>query len=110
MPLSVRARVEIYLPDRPDAVYQDLLDTIVKEFTTSFGGCSVKRAVDGYYLSDGGQSIADRIIIVYSDTTFDFRENLDSLTEYADDLREYAFNALDEEEILVACWPVHQSI
>ncbi len=110
MPLSARARVEIYLPDQPVPIYQDLLQTIVNEFTTSFGGCTIKRGIDGYYLSTFGQVIADRIILVYSDTPFEFQENIDGLAKYADNLRRYAFDALDEEEILVAVWPVHHSV
>jgi hypothetical protein len=110
LPLSVRARVEIYLPDQPVPIYQDLLQTVVNEFTTSFGGCTLKRGIDGYYLSTFGEVIADRIIIVYSDTEFDFQENIDALAKYTENLRKYAFDALDEEEILIAVWPVHHSV
>ena len=66
--------------------------------------------MDGYYLSKYGHPIADRIVVVYSDTPFDFQENIKVLERYADNLRKYAFEALDEEEILLAVWPVYHSI
>jgi len=109
LPLSVRARVEIYLPDQPIPIYQNLLQTIIDEFTASFGGCTLLRNVDGYYLSTFGQTIADRIIIVYCDTPLDFHENLDALARYTERLREYVYSALDEEEVLVSVLPVYHS-
>lgn len=109
LPLSERARVEIYIPDQPVSAYQELLRTIVNEFTVSFGGCTVKHGLDGYYLSKFGQTIPDRISIVYTDTPFDFQRNIDALSRYADKLRENAFEALREEAILVAVLPVYHS-
>lgn len=109
LPLSERARVEIYIPDQPITAYQDLLRTIVDEFTISFGGCTVIRGLDGYYLSKFGQTIPDRISIVYTDTPFNFQQNMDAVAEYADKVRESAFKALDEEAILVAVLPVYHS-
>ena len=109
MPLSVRARVEIYLPDQAIPAYQDLLRTIVEEFTLTFGGCTVIRGLDGHYLSNFGQILPDRINLVYTDTTFEFQENADSIAKYTDRLRENAFKALDEEAILVVFWPVYHS-
>jgi hypothetical protein len=110
LPLSVRARVELYLPDKPTAIYKDLLATIVNEFTTSFGGCTVGRDFEGHYYSDAKQIVSESVLVVYSDTNFDFEQNGQALAEYAEELRDYAFNALDEEEILVAVWPVYHSI
>jgi hypothetical protein len=108
LPLSVRARVEIYLPDQPIPIYQDLLQSIIDEFTASFGGCTLVRNVDGYYLSTFGQTIADRILIVYCDAPFDFHENIGALAKYAGRLREYVFSAL-EEEVFVSVLPVYHS-
>ena len=110
MPLSVRARVEIYLPDQSIPSYQDLLRTIVEEFTNTFGGCTVIRGLDGNYLSKFGQIIPDRVNLVYTDTSFDFLENAESIANYTDKLRVYAHNALDEEAILVVFWPVYHSV
>lgn len=109
MPLSAKARVEIYLPDQSIPAYQDLLKSVVEEFTITFGGCSVIRGLDGHYLSNFGQIIPDRVNLVYTDTSFNFQENIDVLADYTDKLRESAFKALNEEAILVAIWPVYHS-
>ncbi len=110
MPLSVRTRVEIYLPDHASPIYKDLLRTFSEEFTSAFGGCTVVRGLDGNYLSKFGQVIYDRINSVFTDTPVDFQENLDSFSRYADNLRQAAFHALNEETVLVAVWPVYHSI
>ena len=99
MPLSVRARVEVYIPDQPSPIYQDLLRTFADEFTIVFGGCTVIRGLDGKYLSKFSQIITDRITLIYTDTSFDFQENLDPLARYSDKLRESVFNALEEERV-----------
>ena len=109
MPLSVRARVEIYLPDQSIPAYQDLLRTIVEEFTNTFGGCTVIRGLDGHYLSKFGQIIPDRVNLVYTDTSFDFSEHAGEIGVYTDKLRISAFKALSEEAILVVFWPVYHS-
>lgn len=110
MPLSVRARIEVYLPDQPTPAYQDLLRTLVDEFTTTFGGCSVIRGVDGTYLSNFGEIIADRISVIYTGTSFDFKNHSDEIARYADKLRSGTFKALNEEAILVVVWPVYHSV
>lgn len=76
----------------------------------SFGGCTVIHKLDGHYLSDSGEAVPDPITIIYSDTPFDLEENRNSLAIYTDRLREYAFEALEEESILVAVLPVHHSL
>jgi hypothetical protein len=65
--------------------------------------------VDGYYLSTFGQTIADRISIVYCDTPFDFNENIDALARYTERVRKYVYSALDEEEVLVSVMPVYHT-
>jgi hypothetical protein len=40
LPLSEKARIEIYLPDLPTAAYGDLLEAIEREFTYTLGGCT----------------------------------------------------------------------
>ena len=110
MPLSARARVELYLPDRPEPIYQDLYHAIVNEFTNVFGGCTTQHS-KGSYLADSGASIAEKVLVVYADTEFDFQDNLELVTEYADHLRGDVHLALDEEEeILVAVWSVSHSV
>ena len=75
MPLSERARIEIYLPDLPVESYQNLLSVFQQELTYAFGGCSVLRDVEGGYLSFEGAHISDRVSILYADAPFEFEEN-----------------------------------
>jgi hypothetical protein len=54
LPLSERARIEVYLPDLPKPVYQDLLDALEQEFSYTFGGATILRGLDRSYLSRRG--------------------------------------------------------
>ena len=110
MPLSERARIEIYLPDLPVESYQNLLSVFQRELTYVFGGCSVLRDVEGGYLSFEGAHISDRVSILYADAPFEFEENFHVLSEYADELREAAFEALDEETVLVVTIKVYHAV
>jgi hypothetical protein len=101
LPLSERARVEVYLPDLPRASYQDLLATLTREFTYTFGGCTTIWGLDGSYLSQAGLHIQDRISLVYTDTPYAFEENFEIISLYADKLKAAAFAALEEDAILV---------
>ena len=47
MPLSEKARIEVYLPDLPRRAYQDLLASLEREFSYSFGGCTTVRGLEG---------------------------------------------------------------
>ena len=51
MPLSEKARVEVYVPDLPSPAYQNLLDALEREFTYTFGGCTIGRGLHGSYLA-----------------------------------------------------------
>ena len=107
MPLSAKARIEAYLPDLPSPNYQELLDALQREFTFTFGGCTLIRDLDGSYLSQHGEWIQDRINLVYTDAPFSFDE--DRLARYADRLRTAAFRALNEEAVLIAVYPVRHA-
>ena len=109
MPLSEKARIEVYLPDLPRAVYQDLLRALTQEFTYTFGGCTTARGLEGNYLSRLGRRTRDRINLVYTDTPFAFEENFDRLSRYADELRGAAFEALEEEAVLVVVFKVYHA-
>lgn len=110
MPLSERARIEIYLPGLPTEPYQNLLSVFQQELTYAFGGCSVLRDVEGIYLSFDGTQISDHVNIVYADAPFEFKENFDVLSKYTDELREAAFEALDEEAVLVVTMKVYHAV
>ena len=109
MPLSEKARIEVYLPDLPKAAYQDLLDALDGEFTFAFGGCTIIRGLDGSYLARSGIKLQDRVTIIYTDTPYGFTENFATLSKYTDALRQAAFKALEEEAILVVVHPVYHS-
>ncbi len=110
MPLSAKGRIEVYLPDLLKPSYQNLLQAFEDEFTYNFGGCTIIRGLDGSYLSKFGQPIKDRVNLIYTDTPYSFQENLELLSTYTDKLREAAFEALEEEAILVATWQIYHSV
>ncbi len=109
MPLSEKTRIEVYLPDLPAPAYRRLLDTFEQEFTYTFGGCTIIHNLSGSYLSLVGFSIQDRVSLLYTDAPFVFGDAAELLSRYTDELRDAAFQALEEEAILVAVWPVHHS-
>ncbi len=51
----------------------------------------------------------DRINLVYTDTPFAFEENFIRISKYTDELTTAAFEALEEEAILVAVFRVYHS-
>ncbi len=107
MPLSERARIEVYLPDLPAPAYQELLLALGQEFTCTFGGCTIIRGLDGSYLSKRGLRVRDRINLLYSDSPFAFEENFATISRYVDELRHAAFEALAEEAVLVVVFKVY---
>jgi hypothetical protein len=100
LPLSERARVEVYLPDLPRAAYYNLLDELTQEFT--YVGCTTIHGLDGSYLSEAGSLIQDRINLMYTDTPYAFKENFQTISAYADKLKAAVNTALDEETVLIA--------
>lgn len=110
MPLSKRARIEIYLPDKPKPAYRRLQKAFENEFLQTFGGATVIKNIKGLYLSDTGKTDSDKINLVYADTTFDFEKNFKALEQYTDDLREAALEASEEESILIVVHQIYRSI
>jgi hypothetical protein len=102
LPLSERARIEVYLPDLSRAIYQDLLTALTREFTYTFGGCTILAGLDGSYLSEAGLQVRDRINLIYTDTPYSFRRNFEIISDYADKLQASVGTALAEDEIMVA--------
>ena len=109
MPLSERARIELYIPDLPSPAYRELLEGLEQEFTYTFGGCTLLTGLNGSYLSQLGLPIQDRVNLLYTDAPFTFDQGLNKLSHYADALREAAFEALEEEAILVVILSVYHS-
>ena len=109
MPLLERVRIEVYLPDLPKPTYQDLLTALDREFTFTFGGCTIIRGLDGSYLSQGGLKMQDKISIIYTDIPLALRRNLTRISRYAEHLSKAASDALEEEAVLVAAFTVLHS-
>jgi hypothetical protein len=109
LPLSERARIEVYLPDLPKQAYQDLSNILDQEFTYTFGGCTIIRGLDGSYLSQAGLKLQDRISLIYTDTPYGFTENFETISKYAEKLKEAAYKALEEEAILEVVQQVYHS-
>jgi len=109
LPLFERARVEVYLPDAAHPAYSQYLAILQREFTFAFGGCSLVRGLEGSYLSRLGDEMHDRVNLLYSDAPFDFKHHFEILSHYADELRDAALQALEEEAILVAVYPVYHA-
>lgn len=110
MPLSSRARIEIYLPDVPKKSYQRALRAFEREFLETFGGCTVIKDIKGLYLAEDGETDTDRIVLIYTDTPFEFRKNRRAVAEYTDALREAAWRATDEESILIVVHELYHSV
>jgi hypothetical protein len=100
----------VYLPNLPRAEYTELLDSLDREFTYAFGGCTIIRSLAGSYLSRQGQILKDRINLVITDTPLIFTQDFDHISRYADHLRQAAFVALDEEAVLVVVYPIYHSV
>jgi hypothetical protein len=101
LPLLERARVEVYVPDLPAPHYRNLLLSFEEEFTYAFGGCTIVRELDGSYLSYGGVKMPDCINLIYTDLPLALSTNFERASRYANELKQAAFEALDEESVLV---------
>ena len=109
MPLLERARVEVYVPDRPTPDYYHLLLSFEEEFTYAFGGCTILRGLNGSYLSQTGAKTPDRINVVYTDLPVPLSNNFDKAARYAEELKQAAFEALNEETVLVTVGQVYHA-
>ena len=110
MPLSARARIEVYLPDRKRAVYRRLIKAFQQEFLQTFGGCTVISDIKGLYLSADAKTDTDKINLVYADTPFDFEKNFKALSKYADELKQAVLETSEEESILIVVHKIYHLI
>jgi hypothetical protein len=103
-----RIRVEVYLPVRYEAAYQDTLAWIIRQFTILRGGCTVIENAAGYYLSQYDQTIDDRVSIVYCDFPVNWAKRAErkETLEYCSELQSFMLRHLWEEAILIAAYPV----
>lgn len=109
MPLSAKARIEIYLPDLPKAEYKHLLTTLDRELTYTFGGCTIVPGLDGSYLSSLGVHIRDRVSLIYTDAPLAFGAHRAAIARYADELKTAIHEALEEEAVLIVAFEVHHA-
>lgn len=110
MPLIEKARIEVYIPDAPKVAYWQALRDFDREFTYAFGGATTIRGLEGSYLSAQGLHFSDRMNIVYTDVPFSLDENFETLSQYAEQLRDKAFACLEEEVILVTVQKIFHSV
>lgn len=109
MPLSENVRIEVYIPDLPTPSYRDLLEALEREFTYTFGGCTIARGLDGSYLSQAGYPMQDKVNIIFTDLPLRLDQNLRRLSRYTGNLTVAASDALEEESILVTAFEVYHA-
>lgn len=106
--LSERVRLSVYLPDDPRPAYGRLREQLREEFTTAFGGVTV-RHVDGHYLTFSGATIAETVSVLYTYIPLNGEMTVESIGAYADQLRATVFDALEEEVVLIVLEKVRVS-
>jgi hypothetical protein len=94
----------------PKKVYRSARRAFEREFLETFGGCTVIKNIKGLYLSADGETDTDKIVLIYTDTPFEFRKNRAALSKYTDLLREVAFETTDEESILIVVHEIFHSV
>ena len=110
MPLSKRARIEIYIPERETSDYALLENAFEQEFLHTFGGATVIRNIKGMYVGSDERTEVEPVSLVYSDTPFDFDEYFEEIEKYTDELRETALEASNEESILIVVNAIYHSL
>jgi hypothetical protein len=110
MPLSKRARIEIYLPTKNEERYQNLKRACELEFLKLFGGCTVIRGAKGLYLNSEGDEETDIIDVIYADTPFELEEDNARLAKYTDELKSAVMDATNEEAILLVVHEIFHSV
>jgi hypothetical protein len=108
--LLERARVAVYVPDLPAPHYRNLLLSFEEEFTYAFGGCTVMRGLEGHYLDRSGNTIPDRINLVYTDLPLALSTNFKSAAQYAAELKQAASEVLSEETVLVSVAQIYHVV
>jgi hypothetical protein len=109
LPLSEKVRIEIFIPDLPDPIYEYILDGLGDELTYAFGGCTVVQT-HGKYRSPDGLILPDKVNLVFSDTWFRWQPDRLTIELYVERIRTVVQRALEREEsILVAVYRVYHA-
>ena len=107
MPLSEKIRIEIFIPDLPDPIYDRILDEFGDELSYAFGGCTIA-STSGKYRADSGVILPDRINILFTDAPFEWEKDRDLVERYAEGLRDIIEQTLKEEEAIpISVYPVY---
>ncbi|HEU0143203.1 MAG TPA: hypothetical protein VFQ47_00315 [Nitrososphaera sp.] len=107
MPLSEKVRIEIFIPDLPDPIYNRILEEFGDELSYAFGGCPIISS-SGKFRSASGVILPDKINILFTDTPFEWDKDRVVLTRYAEELHDIIQRALEgEEAILISVNPVY---
>ena len=107
MPLSEKVRIEIFIPDLPDPIYDRILEEFSDELSYAFGGCTITPS-SGKFRSASGVILPDKINILFTDTPFEWKKDRIVLTQYAEELHDIIQRALEgEEAILVSVHPIY---
>ncbi len=102
MPLSERVRVELFIPDLPDPVYDLLLEELGDELSYAFGGCTVAPAF-GKYRSSSGAILPDKVNVLFTDAPFHWKEDRRVIERYVREIQDAMEQALEQEEsVLIA--------
>jgi hypothetical protein len=107
LPLLEKIRIELFIPDLPDPIYNRLLEELGNELSYAFGGCTVT-PTQGKYRSTAGFILPDKIDILFTDTPFHWDKDRLLLEQYTTALRQVVQQVLrNEEAILIAVYPVY---
>ena len=103
-----RIRVEVYVPVRYEAAYQNTLSWLIREFTELRGGCTVVENAGGYYLSEANEIVDDRVSVVYCDFPLSWHRRAErgEALRYCAGLQGFLLDNLWEEAILIVAHPV----
>jgi len=109
LPLSEKVRVEIFVPDLPDPIYNRILEELGDELSYAFGGCTVTQAF-GKYRSASGAILPDKINVLFTDAPFEWEKDRRIVEQYVLELQNVVRRALGKEEaILIAVYPIFHS-
>jgi hypothetical protein len=109
LPLSEKTRIEVYIPDRKEKNYQNLLDVFADEFTEAFDGCTIVRGLEGRYLNDEGGKDIESMNMLYADLPLELEIYTNEVSLYVNEIKSAAHEVLEEESILVTVRTIYHA-
>ena len=110
MPLTKRARIEIYLPATSSKALHRLRRAFEREFLSTFGGCTVISSIKGLYLSSSSEIAHDEVDLVYTDTPFSLETHMKEISEYTGSLKELTVSITGEESVLIVVQEIYHAL